>query len=196
MAQGGCPWPLFPAAPVLARSPWGAEQCCCRSARAHPDLSWNKGQEGWALGNLALVSQCVGGNIARNDWNYLCRNNTELVQGAASSSCSAKPSTHFFLAGSQWPFLCSPFSTSKSIDSVPHTSLQKGLQNFSLLIHSCNFPALIWAHRLWFPISPQGSEVLTVVALDGDRGKPNSIHYCIVNGESTCLVWNLKSSRN
>ncbi|KAM4774886.1 cadherin-related family member 1 isoform 3-T5 [Cyanocitta cristata] len=27
-----------------------------------------------------------------------------------------------------------------------------------------------------------GSEVLTVVALDGDRGKPNSIHYCIVNG--------------
>ncbi|OXB69747.1 UNVERIFIED_CONTAM: hypothetical protein H355_009742 [Colinus virginianus] len=28
-----------------------------------------------------------------------------------------------------------------------------------------------------------GSEVLTVVALDGDRGKPNSIHYCIVNGE-------------
>uniref|UniRef100_A0A803XM20 Cadherin-related family member 1 n=1 Tax=Meleagris gallopavo TaxID=9103 RepID=A0A803XM20_MELGA len=28
-----------------------------------------------------------------------------------------------------------------------------------------------------------GSEVLTVVALDGDRGKPNSIHYCIVNGD-------------
>ncbi|KAM9011729.1 cadherin-related family member 1 isoform 2-T3 [Ara ararauna] len=27
-----------------------------------------------------------------------------------------------------------------------------------------------------------GSEVLTVVALDGDRGKPNSIHYSIVNG--------------
>uniref|UniRef100_A0A8C3CPG6 Photoreceptor cadherin n=1 Tax=Cairina moschata TaxID=8855 RepID=A0A8C3CPG6_CAIMO len=27
-----------------------------------------------------------------------------------------------------------------------------------------------------------GSEVLTVVALDGDRGKPNSIHYCLVNG--------------
>uniref|UniRef100_A0A8C3CMQ3 Photoreceptor cadherin n=1 Tax=Cairina moschata TaxID=8855 RepID=A0A8C3CMQ3_CAIMO len=28
-----------------------------------------------------------------------------------------------------------------------------------------------------------GSEVLTVVALDGDRGKPNSIHYCLVNGD-------------
>uniref|UniRef100_A0A8B9B9C1 Cadherin-related family member 1 n=1 Tax=Anser brachyrhynchus TaxID=132585 RepID=A0A8B9B9C1_9AVES len=27
-----------------------------------------------------------------------------------------------------------------------------------------------------------GSEVLTVVALDGDRGKPNSIHYSLVNG--------------
>ncbi|KAM9550864.1 cadherin-related family member 1 isoform 2-T3 [Guaruba guarouba] len=27
-----------------------------------------------------------------------------------------------------------------------------------------------------------GSEVLTVVALDGDRGKPNSVHYSIVNG--------------
>uniref|UniRef100_A0A8C2TMZ9 Cadherin related family member 1 n=1 Tax=Coturnix japonica TaxID=93934 RepID=A0A8C2TMZ9_COTJA len=27
-----------------------------------------------------------------------------------------------------------------------------------------------------------GSEVLTVVALDGDRGKPNNIHYCFVNG--------------
>ncbi|NXW43093.1 CDHR1 protein, partial [Nyctiprogne leucopyga] len=27
-----------------------------------------------------------------------------------------------------------------------------------------------------------GSEVLTVIALDGDRGKPNSVHYCIVNG--------------
>ncbi|XP_067409026.1 cadherin-related family member 1 isoform X1 [Emydura macquarii macquarii] len=27
-----------------------------------------------------------------------------------------------------------------------------------------------------------GSEVLTVVALDGDRGKPNNIHYCLVNG--------------
>uniref|UniRef100_A0A8B9QI15 Cadherin-related family member 1 n=1 Tax=Apteryx owenii TaxID=8824 RepID=A0A8B9QI15_APTOW len=30
-----------------------------------------------------------------------------------------------------------------------------------------------------------GSEVLTVVALDGDRGKPNSIHYCIVNGSES-----------
>ncbi|XP_042718791.1 cadherin-related family member 1-like [Lagopus leucura] len=29
-----------------------------------------------------------------------------------------------------------------------------------------------------------GSEVLTVVTLGGDRGKPNSIHYCIVNGRS------------
>uniref|UniRef100_A0A8C8RQU9 Photoreceptor cadherin n=1 Tax=Pelusios castaneus TaxID=367368 RepID=A0A8C8RQU9_9SAUR len=27
-----------------------------------------------------------------------------------------------------------------------------------------------------------GSEVLTVVALDGDRGKPNNIHYCLLNG--------------
>ncbi|XP_050815046.1 cadherin-related family member 1 isoform X1 [Gopherus flavomarginatus] len=26
------------------------------------------------------------------------------------------------------------------------------------------------------------SEVLTVIALDGDRGKPNNIHYCLVNG--------------
>ncbi|XP_061229747.1 cadherin-related family member 1 isoform X3 [Neopsephotus bourkii] len=30
-----------------------------------------------------------------------------------------------------------------------------------------------------------GSEVLTVVALDGDRGKPNSIHYSIVNGSES-----------
>lgn len=31
---------------------------------------------------------------------------------------------------------------------------------------------------------PQGSEVLTVVAMDGDRGKPNHILYSLVNGES------------
>lgn len=32
--------------------------------------------------------------------------------------------------------------------------------------------------------APQGSEVLTVVAMDGDRGNPNRILYNLVNGES------------
>lgn len=31
---------------------------------------------------------------------------------------------------------------------------------------------------------PKGSEVLTVVAMDGDRGKPNRLLYSLVNGES------------
>ncbi|XP_019411323.1 PREDICTED: cadherin-related family member 1 isoform X1 [Crocodylus porosus] len=30
-----------------------------------------------------------------------------------------------------------------------------------------------------------GSEVLTVIALDGDRGKPNNIHYSLVNGSES-----------
>lgn len=88
-----------------------------------------------------------------------------------------------FHSQSSRPFLCSPYGTSTGTHSAPSTSLQKDLQESSLLMCSCNFTALVPAHRLWLPISPQGSEVLTVVALDGDRGKPNSIHYCIVNGE-------------
>ena len=35
-----------------------------------------------------------------------------------------------------------------------------------------------------FSCSSQGSEVLTVVAIDGDRGKPNRVLYSLVNGES------------
>lgn len=35
--------------------------------------------------------------------------------------------------------------------------------------------------------SPKGSEVLTVVAMDGDRGKPNQILYSLLNGESGAI---------
>lgn len=35
---------------------------------------------------------------------------------------------------------------------------------------------------------PQGSEVLTVVAMDGDRGKPNHILYRLMNGESALAL--------
>lgn len=37
--------------------------------------------------------------------------------------------------------------------------------------------------------SSQGSEVLTVVAMDGDRGKPNRVLYSLVNGESGANCW-------
>lgn len=37
--------------------------------------------------------------------------------------------------------------------------------------------------------SSQGSEVLTVVAMDGDRGKPNRVLYSLVNGESGAHCW-------
>lgn len=36
--------------------------------------------------------------------------------------------------------------------------------------------------RQWFLFS-KGSEVLTVVAIDGDRGKPNHILYRLLNGK-------------
>ena len=37
--------------------------------------------------------------------------------------------------------------------------------------------------------SSQGSEVLTVVAMDGDQGKPNRVLYSLVNGESGAHCW-------
>ena len=40
-----------------------------------------------------------------------------------------------------------------------------------------------------FSCSSQGSEVLTVVAMDGDRGKPNRVLYSLVNGESGAHCW-------
>ncbi|XP_029466511.1 cadherin-related family member 1 [Rhinatrema bivittatum] len=38
-----------------------------------------------------------------------------------------------------------------------------------------------------------GSEILTVVAYDGDRGNPNTIHYFLVNGDEGSFVLNNKS---
>lgn len=44
-------------------------------------------------------------------------------------------------------------------------------------------------------VPPKGSEVLTVIAMDGDRGKPNRVLYSLVNGESGAHCWAAATTR-
>lgn len=39
---------------------------------------------------------------------------------------------------------------------------------------------------------PQGSEIFTVFARDGDQGNPNPIHYSIVNGKKKKIDLNAR----